>query len=101
MVNDDNLDGHLEKIHLKALDRCRNRMTEAMVPEEIGPAVLFSLTDAIDRAASQISREGSCRLDYLKALEITLRTLFEESTEQRKIVEDSHKSHEGGQPWAN
>ena len=99
---DKNIERNLEKIHLKALKHCRNRMIEAMVPEEIGPAILFSLTDAIDRVSSQISREGACRLDYLKALEIALRTLHEESSEQRKLIEASHKSHDGnGGPWAN
>ena len=90
MDQEDIVDRALEKVHLKSLEVCRKRFNEEKIAPEMGEPIIFALTDAIDRVSSQISREGICRLDYLKALETALWTFHAEIAEQAKIVSKDH-----------
>lgn len=90
MDHEDIIDSALEKVHLKALEICRQRFNDGRVAPEMGEPIIFALSDAIDRVSSQISREGTCRLDYLKALETALWTFHGEVSEQCKIAAKNH-----------
>lgn len=92
MEKEDVVDRALEKVHLKALEMCRKRFVESQISPEMGEPIIFALTDAIDRVSNQISREGTCRVDYLKALETALWTFHAEVAEQFKIVSKDHPS---------
>jgi len=92
---DDEVEKRIEQIHLAALEKYRNRLMQESIPSEVGEPVAFALSDAIDRAETQISREGFCRIDYMKALEIALRVMLDETGEQRRLVEENHPPHNG------